>query len=72
MTLPDGRKFVARYKRVPRSRLLPHIKIRRRYRRTPARKRGRKIVSVIKRLLPFGKKAAKILIISSVAKNLKI
>ena len=72
VTLPDGRKFVARYKRVPRSRLLPHIKIRRRYRGTPARKRGRKIVSVIKRLLPFGKKAAKKFIISSVAKNLKI
>ena len=40
VTLPDGRTFVARYKRVPRSRLPPHIKIRRRYRGAPARQRG--------------------------------
>ena len=26
VTLPNGRTFVARYKRVPRSRLPPHIK----------------------------------------------
>ena len=40
VTLPDCRTFVARYKRVPRSRLPPHIKIRRRYRGAPARQRG--------------------------------
>ena len=54
VTLPDGRTFVARYKRVPRSRL-PHIKIRRRYRGAPARQRGTGIMSVIKILLSFGK-----------------
>ena len=59
VTLPNGRTFVARYERVPRSRLPRHIKIRRRYRGTPARQRGRGIVSLIKRLLPFGKKATK-------------
>ena len=59
VTLPDSRTFVARYKRVPRSRLPPHIKIRRRYRGAPARQRGTGIMSVIKILLSFGKKAAK-------------
>ena len=49
VTLLDGRTFVARYERVPRSSLPPHIKIRRRYRGAP----------IIKRLLPFRKKAAK-------------
>ena len=37
VTLPNGRTFVARYKRVPRSRLPPHIKLRRKYRGAPAR-----------------------------------
>ena len=32
VTLPKGRTFVARYERVPRSRLPPHMKIKRRYR----------------------------------------
>ena len=27
VTLPDGRTFVARFEKVPRSRLPPHIKI---------------------------------------------
>ena len=66
----DGRTFVARCERVPRSRLPPHIKIRRRYRGAPVRERGRRIVSVIKRLLPFDKKAAKKIIIGNAAKNL--
>ena len=59
VTLPDCRTFVARYKRVPRSRLPPHIKIRRRCRGAPARQRGTGIMSVIKILLSFGKKATK-------------
>ena len=54
VTLPDSRIFMARYKRVPRSRLPAHIKIRRKHRDAPARQRGRRIVSVLKRLLPFG------------------
>ena len=66
----DGRTFVARYERVPRSRLPPHIKIRRRYRGAPVRQRGRRIVSVIKRLLPFEKKAAKKIITSNTTKTL--
>ena len=44
--------------------------MRRRYRGTPARQKSRRIVSVIKILLPFGKKAAKKLITSLAAKNL--
>ena len=47
VTLPDGITFVARYERVTRSRLQPHIKIRRRYRGTPARQRGRGMAYVI-------------------------
>ena len=70
VTLPDGRTFVARYKKVPRSRLPPHIKIRRRYRGAPARQRDRGIVSAIKRLLSFVKKAVKTIITSKDAKNL--
>ena len=59
VNLPDGRTFVARYETVSRSGLPPHIKIRRRYRGTTGRQRGRGIASVMKRFLPFGKKAAK-------------
>ena len=47
VTLPDGITFAARYERVTRSRLQPHIKIRRRYRGTPARQRGRGMAYVI-------------------------
>ena len=53
VTLPDGRTFVARYERVPRLRLPPHIKIRGKSRGAPARQNGRGIVSVIKRFAPF-------------------
>ena len=50
VTLLDGRTFVARYERVPRSRLPPHVKIRRRYRSAPARQRGnKKVVTVWKK-----------------------
>ena len=41
VTLPDGRTFVARYKRVKRSDLPPHIVKRREYRQRAA-PRGRK------------------------------
>ena len=58
VALPDGRTFVARYKRVPRSWLPPHIKITRGCRSAPARQRGRRITSAIKRLLSFGKKSS--------------
>ena len=68
--VPDDRKFVARYERVPRSRLPLHRKIKRRYRSVPVTERGRGIVPVIKRLLPFRKKATKKIITSSIAKNL--
>ena len=41
VTLPNGRTFLARYKRVPRSELPPHITIRRRYRQSArGRRRG--------------------------------
>ena len=41
VTLPDGRTFLARYKRVKRSDLPPHIVIRRDYRQRAA-PRGRR------------------------------
>ena len=61
VTLPNNRTFIARYKKVSRAVLPPHIKIRRRYRGRPVRNRqtGRGIVSVIKGLLLFGKKIGK-------------
>ena len=65
VTLLDGKTFVARYERVPRSRLPPHVKIRRRYRGAPARQRGnKKVVTVWK------KSSQKKIISSSAAKNL--
>ena len=70
VALPDGRTFVARYERVPRPRLPPHINVRRRYRGTPARESGRGTESVIKRYLPFGKKTATKIITNSAAKIL--
>ena len=69
VTLPDSRTFVARYGRVPRSRVPPHITKRRRYKGAPARQSGRGIASAIKRLLQFRKKAAKKIITSSAAKK---
>ena len=68
LTLSDGRIFVARCDRVPRSRLPPHMKIRRKYRCAAVRQKGRGIASVIKRLLPFGKKAAKKIMIAALQK----
>ena len=41
VTLLNGRTFVARYERISRAALPPHIKIRRRYRGRPARGRNR-------------------------------
>ena len=63
VTLPNGKTFVARSKRVSRAALPPRIKIRRRYRSRPARGRnrqaGRGIVSVIKNCYHSGKKLGK-------------
>ena len=42
VTLPNSRTFLTTYKCVPRSKLLPHITIRRRYRQRTV-PRGRKI-----------------------------
>ena len=63
VTLPNGRSFVARYKRVSRDVLPPNIRIRRIYRGRLARGRNREgsrgVLSVIKNILPIGKKAGK-------------
>ena len=63
VTLPNGRTFVARYERASRDALLPNIRIKRRYRGRPARgtnrQGGRRILSVIKKVLLIGKKIEK-------------
>ena len=57
VTLPNGRTFLARYKRVPRSELPPHITIRRRYRQRAAPRgrrrgqRGRGIFDFVKKVM---------------------
>ena len=59
VTLPNGRTFLARYKRVSRDALPPNIRIRRRYIGRPARGRnrqcGRGILSVIKKYYQLAK-----------------
>ena len=63
VTLPNGRTFVARYKRVSRDALPPNTRIRRIYRGRLARGRNREgsrgVLSVIKNILPIGKKTGK-------------
>ena len=57
VTLPNGRTFLARYKRIPRSELPPHITIRQRYRQRAAPRgkrrrgqRGRGIFDFVKKV----------------------
>ena len=69
VTLPDCRKSVARYKRVPRSRLPLQIKLEEGT-EVGLGTKGWGIVSVIKKTGLVGKKAAKKIIACSVAKNL--
>ena len=56
VTLPNGRTFVARYKRVPRLDLPAHIRLGRKYRGWPARvpqrrgQRGAELISTLKKI----------------------
>ena len=64
-----SRVFLKYFVRVSRPRLPAHVKVRRRYRGAPVRQRSSGIVSVKKRLLPFGKKEQAVLQ-KSLAKNI--
>ena len=65
VTLPNGRTFVARYKRISRDELPLNIQMRRVYRQRAAprgrrrRQRGQGIGSFFKKAYKFGKKAVK-------------
>ena len=67
VTLPNGRTFVARYKRIPRGKLSPNIVMRRTYAQRAAprgrrhRQRGRGILDFVKKVArnPFVKSLAK-------------
>ena len=65
VTLPNGRTFVARYKRISRDDLPLNIRMRRDYRQRAAprgrrrRQRGQGIGSFFKKAYKFGKKAVK-------------
>ena len=65
VTLPNGRTFVARYKRISRDDLPLNIRMRREYRQRAAprgrrrRQRGQGIGSFFKKAYKFGKKAVK-------------
>ena len=71
MTLPDGRTFLARYKRVKRSDLPPHIAMRIEYRQrtAPRDRRGRRRGQEAQEMFEFIKKVAKNPIARSVAKR---
>ena len=71
VTLPDGRTFLARYKRVKRSDLPPHIVMRREYRQraAPRGRRQRRRGQQRQGIFDFIKKVAKNPIVRSVAKK---
>ena len=71
VTLPDGRTFLARYKRVKRSDLPPHIVMRREYRQraAPRGRRRRRRGQQGQGIFDFIKKVAKNPIVRSVAKK---
>ena len=71
VTLPDGRTFLARYKRVKRSDLPPQIVTRREYRQraAPRGRRRRRRGQQGQEIFDFIKKVAKNAIVRSVAKR---
>ena len=71
VTLPNGRTFLARYKRVKRSDLPPHIVMRREYkqRAAPRGRRKRRRGQQGQGIFDFIKKVAKNPIVRSVAKK---
>ena len=71
VTLPNGRTFVARYKRIPRDHLPPNIIMRRTYTQRAAprsRRRGRRGQQG-QGIFDFIKKVAKIPLVKSIAKQ---
>ena len=69
-TLPNGRTFVARCKRIPRDQLLPNIVMRRTYtqRAAPRGRKGRRAQQV-QGIFDFIKKVAKNPLVKSVARQ---
>ena len=69
-TLPNGRTFVARYKRISRDQLLPNIVMRRTYtqRAAPRGRKGRRAQQV-QGIFDFIKKVAKNPLVKSVARQ---
>ena len=72
VTLPNGKTFIVRYKRVKRSELRPHIVIRRTYtQRAPScgRRRRRRRAQQGQGIFDFVKKIAKNSLVRSIAKK---
>ena len=70
VTLPNGRTFVARYKRIPRDRLPPNIVMRRTYsQRAAPRGRRRRRAQQGQGIFDFLKKVAKNALVKSVARQ---
>ena len=70
VTLPNGRTFVARYKRIPRDQLPPNIVMRRTYtQRAAPRGRKRRRAQQGKGIFDFIKKVAKTPLVKSVARQ---
>ena len=68
VTLPNGRTFVARYKRIPRDQLLPNIVMRRTYTQKAApRGRGHRRAQQGQGIFDSIKKVAKNPLVKSVA-----
>ena len=71
VTLPNGRTFIARYKRIKRSELPPNIVMRRTYtqRAAPRGRRRRRRVRQGQGIFDFVKKVAKNLLVRSIARK---
>ena len=70
VTLPNGRTFVARYKRIPRGELLPNIVMRRTYtQRVAARDKRCRRAQQGQGIFDFVKKVARNPLVKSIARN---
>ena len=71
VTLPNGRTFVARYKRIPRDQLPPNIVMRRTYtqRAAPRGRRCRQRAQQGQGIFDFVKKVARDPLVKSIAKQ---
>ena len=70
VTLPNGRTFVARYKRIPRDQLPPNIVMRRTYtQRTASRGRRRRRAEQGQGIFDFIKKVARNPLVKSIARK---